>query len=421
MGFGWRLGSVFGIPIFADLSWLLILLLLTLHNGWVWQNKYPAWGVVTAWGTGLAASFLLLASVLLHELGHSLAARAQGVGKTSITLFLFGGLTEFEQEIHTPGQTFQVAFAGSGISLGLAALLEGLAQILPEGSAPLKVLVVNLATLNLVVALFNLIPGLPLDGGQILKAAIWKVTGSRLVGVRVAARVGIALGLTAIVLGAIDILNVPGLPFAQAVNGWWIALLGWFGLQAARGYDRTTELQEMLLKTPAAAAMTDEFRWVDAERSLWDFACDYLAQPSPAPAYFAIVNGEVLGALVPEKLSDIERSQWQTQTLLPILHPLAELVTVQTTTPLAEVIEEMEQFQLSRIPVFSPEGQLAGVLDRGDVVRTIAQKLDIRISEGMLRQIKLDGEYPKNLPLPAIAHSLVSSHSFKSPVTGNGV
>ncbi|MBD0336188.1 MAG: site-2 protease family protein, partial [Cyanobacteria bacterium Co-bin13] len=181
---GWRVGSLFGIPFFIDTSWLVILLLVTYSYGVdpVWQN---AWGTL-AWGMGLILALLLFSSVLLHELGHSLAAKQQGIQVNSITLFLFGGIAAIEQESKTPGEAFQVAIAGPLVSFGLYLLLTALGTlpILPE---PAQVVAINVAQINLVLTLFNLIPGLPLDGGQVLKALVWKITKSRTKGIRWAA------------------------------------------------------------------------------------------------------------------------------------------------------------------------------------------------------------------------------------------
>ncbi len=190
---GWQVGSVFGIPLIIDSSWIFILGLVTVANGLAWQSEYSTWAIWQVWGAGFAMALLLFASVLVHELGHSLVAKSQGTKVNSITLFLFGGIASIDAEASTPGKAFQVAAAGPLVSFCLFGLLTLLNPFLvPQG--PWQVLTSDLAHMNLVLALFNLIPGLPLDGGQILKAAVWKVTGSRFKGVHLAARVWQALG-----------------------------------------------------------------------------------------------------------------------------------------------------------------------------------------------------------------------------------
>ncbi|MGF1538739.1 MAG: site-2 protease family protein, partial [Elainellaceae cyanobacterium] len=193
---GWRIGSMFGIPLFIDPSWFFILVLVTVSYSLNWQDQN--WQGLE-WIAGFVMALLLFSSVLLHELGHSLVARSQGIPVNSITLFLFGGVASIAEESKTPGQAFQVAIAGPSVSLGLFVALILAAQVVPI--EPAQIILDRLAKVNLVLALFNLLPGLPLDGGQVLKAAVWKFTGSRIQGVRWAARAGFLLGGTAIALG----------------------------------------------------------------------------------------------------------------------------------------------------------------------------------------------------------------------------
>ncbi|MDD1469265.1 site-2 protease family protein, partial [Dolichospermum sp. ST_sed5] len=192
----WKIGSLFGIPLFLDPLWFVILGLTTLNFGFAYQQ----WGTVAGWSAGLIMALLLFASVLLHELGHSLVAQSQGIKVNSITLFLFGGVAAIEEESKTPGQAFQVAIAGPAVSVMLFFLLSLAASVIPD-SNPLSEMTADLSRINLVVALFNLIPGLPLDGGQVLKAALWKVTGDRFQAVHWAAKAGQILGYIAIALG----------------------------------------------------------------------------------------------------------------------------------------------------------------------------------------------------------------------------
>ncbi|VXD13183.1 putative enzyme [Planktothrix serta PCC 8927] len=393
---GWRIGSLFGIPLFVDSSWFVIVLLFTVAN----RQDYSQWGPTLSWIAGLAIALLLFASVLLHELGHSLVAQSQGIRVNSITLFLFGGVASIDQESKTPGQAFQVAIAGPLVSFSLFFILNILAQILPSSSL-IYSLASELARINLVLGVFNLIPGLPLDGGQVLKAAVWKVTGNRLTGVRWAAKTGQFLGILAISLGLSAVL------LAKSYGGLWIALIGWFVLQNAGSYNRLTDLQEALINIKAGDTMTREFRVVDGDLSLRQFADEYLIGVETIPVYFAASDGRYRGLVSVDALRIIERSQWESQTLNQIVQPLNELMTVLEKASLVEVINAMEEKELPRITVLSPAGAVAGMIDRGDVVRSVANYLKVPIPETSIRRIKEEGIYPPGLPLPALAKTMV--------------
>ncbi|MDF5707650.1 MAG: site-2 protease family protein [Nostoc sp. S4] len=391
----WKIGSLFGIPLFLDPLWFVILGLATLNFGVAYQE----WGNAIAWSAGIVMALLLFASVLLHELGHSLVARSQGIKVNSITLFLFGGIAAIEEESKTPAQAFQVAIAGPSVSIILFFLLRLLASVLPDTN-PVTMMVGDLARINLVVALFNMIPGLPLDGGQVLKAALWQVTGNRFQAVHWAARAGQILGYGAIAFGfIIDFVT------KELVLGLWIALLGWFAVRNASTYDNVTTLQESLLKVVAADAMTRDYRVVDADQTLRSFADLYLLETAPLQVYFAASDGRYRGLVSMDDLRLIERSQWETQTVHNIARPLTEIPHVAESTSLAEVINKLENQHLPWITVLSPAGAVAGVIDRGDIVSALAQKLNLRITDAEIKRIKQEGSYPPGLQLGSIAKS----------------
>lgn len=394
----WRIGSLFGIPLFLDPSWFFILAFVTIINA---QNLDPTFGSSWAWSGGFVMALLLFGSVVLHELGHSLAARSQGIKVNSITLFLFGGVASIDRESKTPGEAFQVAIAGPAVSVTLFGLFYALSQALPPSSLGQNI-VSDLAHINLVLALFNLIPGLPLDGGQVLKAAVWKLTGNRFQGVRWAARTGKAFGGLAIALG----LGVGLLLKTQLLGSMWIALIGWFVFRNASLYDRLTTLQEALLQLVASDAMTRDFRVVDANQTLRAFADEYILADMQTPMpYYASANGRYRGLVAIEDLHFVERSRWETQTLESIVRPLSEIATVEEKTSLVEVINTLEARPLNRLTVLSPAGTVAGVIDRGDIVRAVATKLHLSITDAEIKRIKAEGSYPQALQLPAIAQA----------------
>ena len=394
----WRIGAILGIPLFVDSSWFIILLLVTVSYG-LEPSWHSAWGNL-AWVMGFALALLLFASVLLHELGHSVAAKFQGIAVNSITLFLFGGSAAIDKESKTPGDALKVAIAGPLVSFGLFIVLTAISQI-PALPTPVGVITSSVAQINLVLTLFNLIPGLPLDGGQVLKALVWKVTNSRIKGIRWAARSGQLLGWLAITFGLVMAV------FYQAFSGFWIAAIGWFALRNAAGYNQITNLQEAMLALTAADTMAREFRVVDATMSLRQFADTYLLDENRAPVYFAASDGRYRGLVSIEDMRDIERSQWDTTPLSQIAQPLLDIPSVREGTSLTEAIDQLEEAQRPQITVLTPADAVAGTIDRGDVVRAIADRLGLRVSPAMIQRIKDDGQYPPGLQLPSIAKSVI--------------
>ncbi|MGD1699716.1 site-2 protease family protein [Dapis sp. BLCC M229] len=389
---GWKIGNLFGIPLFLDYSWLIILFWVTYIN----SQDYQESGLFLAWGAGFVITLLLFGSVLLHELGHSLVAISQGIKVNSITLFLFGGVPSIERDSRTPGEAFQVAIAGPLVSLVLFFLL-GLTSLLFPTSSLVGKLISRVAEINLILAIFNIIPGLPLDGGQILKAAIWKITGSRLTGVRWAVKSGKGLGWLGISLGLIIVLTI------RDYGGFWIALIGWFAMRNARIYQRITDLQSALINIQALQVMTQDFRVVDADLTLSQFADRYLLKSSKFSTYFAAYRGRYLGLVYDDAIRYIERSYRETQTLRMIICPLNQMVTVSEKVSLLEVINSMKFHQERQIAVLSPAGAVAGIIDKSDIVRGIAKYLKLKISEAEIKRVKTEGNYPSGMKLEAIA------------------
>jgi Zn-dependent protease len=388
---GWHIGSLFGIPLRLNPTWFLSLLLFAFF----FTDRQPGgWESSWSWIAGLGMALLLFASVLLHELGHSLVAQSHGLTVNAITLFPFGGIASIAQESKTPKQAFWVAIAGPAVSFVLFMLLSLLSLILPS---PLKLMLSSLADLNLVLALFNLIPGLPLDGGQVLKAALWKATGSRIKAVRWAARVGQLLGWAAIGLGIAGFLGSLRFSFL------WLVLLGWFGIRRASAYQREIALQTAMLHLSAADAMRQDVRVIEADTSLQDFVLTHVSTDldpthSDTEVYYAETSGR-WGIVAVEKLRLIERSQWSQQPIHTLVEPLEPLAVIPATVSLAEVIDRLETQRLSWLAVLSPAGAVIGMIDRADVVQAVAHQLHLQVPEAVMQQIKADCQFPPNLQL----------------------
>ncbi|MGD1714277.1 site-2 protease family protein [Dapis sp. BLCC M172] len=397
----WKIGNLFGIPLFLDYSWLVILLWAIYINSQDYQEK----GIFLAWGAGLVIAILIFFSVVLHELGHSLVAISQGIKVNSITLFLFGGVASIDRDYRNPGEAFQVAIAGPLVSLVLFFLLGLTSFIFPTSSLVGK-LMSRVAEINLILAIFNIIPGLPLDGGEILKATIWKITGSRFTGVRWAAKSGKGLGWLGIILGLIVVL------MTRDYSIFGIGLIGWFAMRNARIYQHITDLQSALINIKALEVMTQDFRVVDADLTLSQFADKYIFKGSKFSTYFAAQRGRYLGFVYADAIRYIEKSYRDTQTLRMIICPLNQMVTVSEEVSLLGVIKTMEFHQQNQITVLSPAGAVAGIIDRSDILRGIAKYLKLNISEAEVKRVKKEGNYPSRMKLEAIA-KVTSVSNFK--------
>jgi Zn-dependent protease len=404
---GWRIGTLFNIPLFIDPSWFFIVAFLTYQNGSIWQQRYATWTPTMAYGAGLVMALLLFASVLLHELGHSLVAKSKGIDVTSIRLFLFGGVASIEKEPQKPGDMFQVAVAGPLVSLSLWLICSALVLFTPITSPIALVILSSIASLNLTLTLFNLIPGLPLDGGQMLKALVWKQSGDYLTGAHWAARSGLWLGWVISIVGFADVLGLTELLGLPEVIGFWGVLIGWFMRQNAVNADRLTDVQAALLSLDAQSVMTRDYRVLDGHQTLRQFAEEMVLKQDDTTTYFVASDGRYRGLITMDMLQNTERSLWDSTHLEAIAQPLQSISHVTEKMPLPDVIQQMDRAKNDRITVLTPAGAVAGVIDRGDITRAVGEKLGFSISPALLKQIKASGDYPPGLQLGRIAESVL--------------
>lgn len=360
MNGSFRVGNLFGIPFFINQSWFLILALVTFS----YATDFLALGGILPWVMGLLVALLLFASVLAHELGHSFAAIQQGIEVQSITLFLFGGLASLDRESKTPGQAFWVAIAGPAVSLLLFGAFTAL-HTLPLPT-PFPDIFQLLASINLVLALFNLIPGLPLDGGNVLKAIVWQVTGNPYKGVVFASRVGQAIGWLAIFLGLL-----PVLAFGM-VNGLWTALIGWFLLQNAGRSAQSATIQQKLSDLTAQDAVTPNSPIVSADLSLREFANNFIIGQKEW-RQFLVTDGEgkLIGTIAADDLRHVSTSEWPTVDVRELTKPVESLATVRSNQSLLEVVTLLEEKQLAELPVVGENGAIVGILEKASVIRLL--------------------------------------------------
>lgn len=363
-----RVGHLFGIPFYINVSWFLVLALVTWSYSSGLSFQFPQLSGGPALLMGLAAALLLFASVLAHELGHSFVALRQGIGVRSITLFLFGGLASLEKEAETPAGAFWVAIAGPLVSLALFGLLT-LVLLTTPIAGPVAAILRLLAFINLALAVFNLIPGLPLDGGNVLKAAIWKLTGNPYKGIVFASRVGQVLGWIAVIAGLLSILGI------SRFGNFWTLLIGWFLLQNAGRSAQSATVQEKLEALTAADAVTPNSPVVSAQLSLREFA-DEVVLENPGWRKFLVTDetDQLLGAIAVDDLRTIPKEQWSATTVRELVKPNDRPETVQSGQTLLEIIGLIEEKQLSSIAVIRENGTLVGLLERSSIIRLLRNK-----------------------------------------------
>ena len=356
-----RIGNLFGIPFYVNPSWFLVLGLFTWSYSSGIAAQFPALSSEVPLLLGLVTSLLLFASVLAHELGHSFVALRQGIGVQSITLFLFGGLASLDQESKTPGEAFWVAIAGPVVSLLLFGLLS-LMTLATGATTPLTAILSLLASVNLALALFNLIPGLPLDGGNILKALVWKVTGNPYKGVAFASRVGQIFGWVAIASGLLPLL------ISGSFGSVWNLLIGVFLLQNAGRAGQSAKIQQQFIGLTAADAVALNSPIVSAQLSLREFA-DQQILSRDNWRKFLVTNaeGQLVGEIAIDALQTRSVEQWVDTQVQDLMKPIEPSLTVTSGQPLLEVAKLLEEKQLPALTVVRDNGVLVGILEKASI------------------------------------------------------
>lgn len=364
-----RVGNLFGIPFYVAPSWFLILGLVTWSYASGIATQFPALGNGLPLLLGLVTALLLFASVLAHELGHSFVAIKQGIAVKSITLFLFGGLASLEKESKTPAQAFWVAIAGPLVSILLFGIFTAINVTTPL-TAPFAVLLGTLAYVNLALAAYNLIPGLPLDGGNILKALVWKITGNPYKGVVFASRAGQFIGWLAIASALI-----PFLTYGSFGNVWNL-LIGFFLLQNAGRAASSATVQAKLNDLTVADAVTPDSPVVSAHLSLREFADESIVSNNNWRRFLVTDDvGQLIGAIAPDDLRKISTAMWSETQVKDVMQPIETSTVVKSNQTLLEAVMLLEQQQRSALPVVRENGVLIGMLEKASILRLLQQRM----------------------------------------------
>ncbi len=366
-----RLGRLFGITIGLHYSWFLIALLIVLSLSSQFHASNPEWGDNVILIASLATAFLFFASLLLHELAHSLVATANSLPVKEITLFALGGVSQIEKEPTSATVEFWMALVGPLTSAAIGGMCLALVHVIGDPSSnPWMAMLLWLGYINLMLAGFNLIPGYPLDGGRVLRAAIWWKTGDTDHATQFAARVGQGVALLFIAIGVFRFFGGAGL------GGLWIAFIGWFLLQASRESAVQVGLMRALKGVRVADVMTQDCPTVEGRLNVAEFVEQELLRTGRR--CFIVVEGNTtIGLVTPHEVKHVDRADWSRKTVRDIMRPLSELRAVTRDTPLTGALVLMSRGDLNQLPVIA-NGRLEGVVSRAQVFNYLQTRAELR-------------------------------------------
>jgi Zn-dependent protease len=375
------LGRLFGIEIRLDMSVLIIFLLVAFSLGQgLFPSWHPDWGAVITWACAIGAALVFFLSLLLHELSHSLVARTQGIDVPRITLFLFGGMAEMASEPRTPRAEFLVAIVGPLASLALALLFgtigswltpAGFAELLlsePEQAmsalGPVATVCVWLAPVNLALAIFNLVPGFPLDGGRVLRAFLWWLTGDLLRATRLASISG------RVFAGALMVLGVLNLIWGRAVEGIWFLVIGWF-----LGHVAETSYQQLLLRSALRGLLVGDlmrthFETTNRDERLDDFIETQLLRSSQA-LWPVVAGNELVGYIAQTDIVRRAEADRVRMTVGDVMRPATEIAGLSPQLTGPEAFERLAQNAEEPLPVID-HGVVVGLVHAADIFRYLA-------------------------------------------------
>lgn len=368
-----KLGRVLGIPIRLHFTWFIIFGLVTISLSLQYfPTVYPAWSKTLYWVIGIATSLLFFASVIAHELSHSLVSTLNGVPVKSITLFIFGGMARISREAGKAGSEFKMAIAGPLSSLIIGGFFGLLWLLVRHNSQPLEALSMWLFRINILLALFNLIPGFPLDGGRVLRAILWRWSGNMKRATRIASRVGQGVAYLFILAG-IAIFFITGDWF----GGIWIALIGWFLENAASSSYKQILVKDMLQKFTARDALRTDCDYISPDLSLGRLVYEHVF-PHGSRCFVVVEEGNLRGILTFRNIKSVPQTQWEYTKVERAMTPMHKLELARPDEDAASLVERMDEAEINQMPVIS-DGKFMGLVTREGLMNIIRARLDLRM------------------------------------------
>jgi Zn-dependent protease/CBS domain-containing protein len=375
-----RLFRLFGIPISLDLSWLIILALLTWMLATGLYAQAPATSHLSEaerWLLSLGTALAFFLCVVLHELGHALVARRMGMEINGITLFLFGGVAELRGEPPSARAEFWMAVAGPIVSAVLGVGLWFLAESGAEAGwpGPAVLFLVYLAIINLMVLVFNLIPAFPLDGGRILRSALWAAMGNLRRATRIAAMLGQGFAWFLIIYGILAIIYGPDLPLGGVWNGIWLILIGMFLNRAAQASYQQVIIKEVLRGEPVRRFMNPEPIVVPPSLDLHHWVDDYVYRYH-RKTFPVASNGHLEGWISTGALSRIPRNEWDLHTVGEVMRHDVQEISIPPDVDALDALSKMQRTGASRLLVTEGD-RLVGIVSLKDLLRFLHLKIEL--------------------------------------------
>ncbi len=360
-GSGTKLGRIFGIPIYLHASWFIIFALITISLATQFADEHREWTQVQHWSLGILASLFFFASVVFHELAHSVVALRYRIPVLSITLFVFGGVARIAREAASAKQEFNIAVAGPASSYLLAGLFFAFGKLF-QGSVMLVAVCGWLAWINVMLATFNLVPGFPLDGGRILRAIVWGWTGDYTRATRFASRGGQLFAYLMILIGIWQALS------GNWTSGLWLAFIGWFLLTAAQESYAQVAVRNMLRGLRAADIMTQELPTVARDLSLEDYVHEVLR--TGRRCHLVLGAGELVGLISLHAVNRFPREEWPMTSVQAAMLPRDKIRWARPEESVLAVLERMQNDDINQMPVVV-NGQVVGLISRDSILRVI--------------------------------------------------
>lgn len=366
-----NLGKIWGIPIGLNVSWFLIFLLLTFSlSAGYFPTQYPDLGFVGYLILGMITTILFFGSVLAHELGHAFLALRNQIPVNGITLFIFGGVAKISREPRTPGAEFRIAIAGPVVSMALAGLF-GLLYLLEATIPYLAAPAYYLMRINFILAVFNLIPGFPLDGGRVLRSIIWKLSGSYERATRISSIGGQIVAFAFIGFGIFQFFS------GQVFNGLWLGLIGWFLQNAAASAYAQVNVQKSLSGVTVSQAMQRDLLTVPPLTPVSYLVEGYVL--GAGKTSFLVVDGvQTLGIVTLQEIMAIPQARWRYITAQQIMVPLQRLAKVEADAELLTALEKLSNGETSHLTVMDQD-MLVGVLSRDQVLRYLRLRTELGV------------------------------------------